>query len=84
MQIIDITFEIPETCGKCKFYRRNKYQCHNESGWEAFCGMGYMDKNDMRDREFSKSKFEGCKLHEPNQLIKVEEGWSYWENEFNK
>ena len=76
-----IEFEIPNTCGECIFYRRNQYQCHNESGWEATCHMGYMDGNDMRDRKFGKIKFEGCKLHEKNQLIKKIEGFNPWKNE---
>ena len=76
-----ITFEIPETCGRCIFYSRHKYQCHNEQGWEASCAMEYMRGNDMRDRKFSKSKFEGCKLHEPNQIIPSIKGYSPWEND---
>lgn len=79
-----ITFEIPKICGRCKFYRRNQYQTHNEKGWEASCGMGYMTGKDMRDREFSNTKFEGCKLHEPDQVIETLKGWSYWEQEFLK
>lgn len=83
-KITTIQFEVPKTCGRCRFYSRVEYRVHNEWGKEARCTMGYMDKNDMRDREFSKTKFEGCGLDNPGQLIKEELGWNPWANEFDK
>lgn len=76
-----IEFEIPETCGDCIFYRRNQYQCHNEIGWEATCHMGYMEGKDMREARYGKKKFEGCRLHEKNQLIPTIKGFNHWRNE---
>jgi len=59
-----VTIEIdkPETCGDCPFYSRRSYQCHNERGYMACCSLGYMDKTDTRDGNYSNSLFEGCRL----------------------
>lgn len=51
----------PKTCGKCAFYSEAPYSCHNERGYEAKCGMGYMNE-DMRDKSFRNKMYPGCKL----------------------
>lgn len=61
---ITVEIDYPETCGKCPFYSEQPYSCHNERGYESCCSMGYMKGKDMRDKLYSKSKYEGCKLNE--------------------
>jgi hypothetical protein len=76
-----IEFEIPETCGDCIFYERIEYRCHSEQGLSAICNLGYMKREDMRDKNLANIKYKGCKLHEPNQLFKVREiNYSNFEN----
>jgi len=52
----------PEKCRECPAFSTSPYICHNESGEEADCQLGYMDGQDMRDfsgyRRHSKCKIE--------------------------
>lgn len=59
---IRIEIEMPETCGKCPFYKESPYTCHNERGMVADCKMGYMDDKDMRDKSFRNKMYPACEL----------------------
>lgn len=61
-QLLAIYLETPKSCSACAFYSRKTYRCHNESGIESHCALGFMRNNDMRDRVFENKIFEGCKL----------------------
>ena len=39
----------PTKCSECPMFSTSNYQCHNESGVEGYCELGYMDNCDMRD-----------------------------------
>lgn len=39
----------PKICHECPAFHTSRYQCHNESGVEGHCELGYMDDCDMRD-----------------------------------
>ena len=39
----------PTICSECPMFSTSHYQCHNESGVEGHCELGYMDNCDMRD-----------------------------------
>ena len=61
---ITIEMEMPKNCGVCKFYKETPYRCHNETGYQANCSMGYMEHRDMRDKRFNDKVFDGCRLNE--------------------
>lgn len=39
----------PRSCDECPAFHTSHYQCHNESGVEGSCELGYMNNCDMRD-----------------------------------
>ena len=39
----------PTKCSECHMFHTSHYQCHNESGIEGDCELGYMNDCDMRD-----------------------------------
>ena len=60
---IQITLpKIPKKCGECKFYSEGTYQCHNESGTEPSCSLGFMDGEDLRDHSYFDHLYPGCNI----------------------
>lgn len=64
----------PTKCSECPMFHTNRYQCHNESGIEGDCELGYMNGYDMRE-------FDGWCLFKPCNIkndprVKIVEGLS--------
>ena len=57
--------KVPETCLECDFYHTTKYHCmFNDTGIESNCSLGFMEGEDMRDKIFRDSRYDGCKIEE--------------------
>lgn len=50
----------PRSCNECPAFHTSRYQCHNESGVEGHCDLGYMD-GDMRDF-YGRVLYHGCDI----------------------
>jgi len=55
------TMKKPKSCCKCGFFYTSSYRCHNESGYEAECELGFFNGSDMRDLS-CKDTFGQCEL----------------------
>ena len=59
--IVKQTFKKPKSCCKCHMFGQGSYSCHNESGYQAYCELGFFDGEDMRDKG-CKYTYSYCKL----------------------
>lgn len=60
---------LPLRCNECPFFTLSNYHCHNESGQEGGCELGYMKHYDMRDFT-GVYLFNGCQIaNNPNITI---------------
>ena len=61
-------------CSECPMFHTIRYQCHNESGIEGDCELGYMNDYDMRDF-YGWYLFKSCNIKN-DPRVKIVEGLS--------
>ena len=64
----------PTKCSECPMFHTSRYQCHNESGIEGDCELGYMNGYDMRDFD-GWCLFKSCNIKN-DPRVKIVEGLS--------
>lgn len=64
----------PTKCSECPMFYTSRYQCHNESGIEGDCELGYMNGYDMRDFD-GWCLFKSCNIKN-DPRVKIVEGLS--------
>ena len=64
----------PTKCSECPMFHTIRYQCHNESGIEGDCELGYMNGYDMREFD-GWCLFKSCNIKN-NPRVKIVEGLS--------
>ena len=64
--------ECPKTCRACPFFIQKPYQCHNETGMDADCKLGFMKGSDMRGFR-GNTRFSACDI-EHTKHVRISKG----------